>query len=120
MKLLLTWVLHAFALMSVAYVLPGVQVDGFMPALWAALVLGLINTLIKPLFILLTLPITVLTLGLFYFLLNGLMFYWAGALVDGFRVEGLLWATAASLLYSVIAWFLNAAFLAPPVRIERL
>lgn len=120
MRVLASWLLHALALMAVAYLLPGVNVDGFTTALWAALILGLINAIVKPILTLLTLPLTVLTLGLFYFILNGLMFYWAGSIVEGFHVEGVWWAVLASLLYSVVTSFFVSTFLSPPVRIERI
>ncbi|MDH4394155.1 MAG: phage holin family protein [Limnobacter sp.] len=120
MRLLASWLLHAAALMAVAYLLPGVTVDSFTSALWAALILGLINTFIKPILTLLTLPLTVITLGIFYFILNGLMFYWAGSIVDGFRVDGVLWAVLASLLYSLVTSVLMNLLLTPPVKIERL
>lgn len=120
MRLLASWLLHATALVAVAYLLPGVTVDGFTSALWAALILGLINTFIKPILTLLTLPLTVITLGIFYFILNGLMFYWAGSIVDGFSVDGVLWAVLASLLYSVVTSVLMNLLLTPPVKIERL
>ena len=78
MRLLLVWLINALALFALPYVFPWVQVDSFMAALIAALVLGLINTLIRPLLSLLTLPVTVLTLGLFIFVINGLLFWWVG------------------------------------------
>ena len=108
LKLLLSWVLHAVALMGVAYLLPGVVVEGFWAALWAALILGLVNTIVKPVLLILTLPLTVLTLGLFYFILNGLMFYWVGSILEGFQVNGFWWAVLAALLYSLFATFLSS------------
>lgn len=120
MRLLASWLLHAVGLMAVAYLLPGVTVESFTSALWAALILGLINTFIKPILALLTLPLTVLTLGIFYFILNGMMFYWAGAIVDGFIVDGVWWAVLASLLYSLVTSILVNMLLTPPVKIERL
>ena len=118
--LLASWVVHAMALMAVAYVIPGVEVEGFVGALVAALLLGLINSLVRPILTILTLPLTVLTLGLFYFVLNGLLFYWVGNLLEGFYVSGVWAAIFASLLYSFIASILTAAFLRPQVRIERI
>lgn len=120
MNLLISWVLYAVALMAVAYLLPGVTVDGFLSALWAALILGLVNTFVRPVLALLTLPLTVLTLGLFYFVLNGLMFYWVGSVLDGFRVDGFWWAVLAALLYSLIATLLNSLVFQPKVKIERI
>ena len=120
LKLLLSWVLHAVALMGVAYLLPGVVVEGFWAALWAALILGLVNTIVKPVLLILTLPLTVLTLGLFYFILNGLMFYWVGSILEGFQVNGFWWAVLAALLYSLFATFLSSILFQEKVRIERI
>jgi len=75
--------------------------------MWAALVLGLINMLVKPLLILLTLPITIVTLGLFLFVVNALMFWLAGSMLKGFQVNGFWWAVGGALLYSVISGFLT-------------
>ena len=86
MTLLLVWILNAVALLVVAYVLPGIVVASFWSAMWAALVLGLINMLVKPLFVLLTLPITIVTVGLFLFVVNALMFWLAGSILKGFQV----------------------------------
>lgn len=120
LKLLLVWVLHALALMGVAYLLPGVVVHGFVAALWAALLLGLVNTIVRPILTLLTLPLTVLTLGLFLFVLNGLLFYWVGDLLQGFEVNGFWWAVLASLLYSLFSTFLTGVAFQPKVRIDRI
>ena len=107
MTLLLVWILNAVALLVVAYILPGIAVASFWSAMWAALVLGLINMLVKPLFVLLTLPITIVTVGLFLFVINALMFWLAGSLFKGFRVNGFWWAVGGALLYSLISSFLT-------------
>ena len=107
MRLVLLWILNALALLAVPYVLPSVQVASFATALVAALVLGLINAVLRPLFILLTLPVTVLTLGLFILVINGLMFWLAGALISGFHVGGFWPAVLGALLYSVVSWALT-------------
>lgn len=120
MKLLLSWALNAVALMAVAYLLPGVVVEGVWAALWAALILGLVNTVVRPILLILTLPLTVLTLGLFFFILNGLMFYWVGSILDGFHVDGFWWAVLAALLYSLFATFLSSILFQEKVRIERI
>ena len=120
LKLLLSWVLNAVALMVVAYLLPGVVVHGFLSALWAALILGLVNTVVKPVLLILTLPLTVLTLGLFYFILNGLMFYWVGSILDGFQVNGFWWAVLAALLYSLLVTLLSSILFQQKVKIERI
>lgn len=111
MKLLLVWLLNALALFAVAYLVPGVAIASFPSALVAALVLGLVNTLIRPILFVLTLPISVLTLGLFYLVLNGLLFWAVGSLLDGFQVEGLWAGVLGGVLYGLISWLLS--FLIP-------
>ena len=108
MRLLLLWILNAVALLAVTYLLPTIQVAGFGTALVAALVLGFINTLVRPVLAILTLPITVLTLGVFYLVLNGLLFWLASALLSGFQVAGFWSAFLGAILYGVIAWALSA------------
>jgi putative membrane protein len=108
MRLLLLWILNAVALLAVTWLLPSIQVSGFGAALIAALVLGFINTLVRPVLALLTLPITVLTLGIFYLVLNGLLFWLASALLPGFHVEGFWSAVFGAVLYGVITWALSS------------
>ena len=103
MALLLVWILNAVALLIVAYLLPGINVASFGAALIAALVLGLLNTLVKPVLVLLTLPITVVTLGLFLLVLNALVFWFAGSILKGFQVAGFWWALAGAIVYSLIS-----------------
>lgn len=106
--LLLVWILNAVALLGVSYLLSsGIHINGFGSALWAALILGLVNTLIKPVFQLLTLPITIVTLGLFLFVINGLMFWMVGSMLSGFRVDGFWWAVAGAILYTIISGLLT-------------
>jgi len=107
MRLILIWCCNALALLAVAYFLPGVVVDGFGSALVAALVLGFINMLIRPLLILLTLPVTVLSLGLFILVINGLLFWFAGSVLRGFHVTGLWVGMMGALLYSIISYLLS-------------
>jgi putative membrane protein len=107
-RLLLIWLVNALALLALPYVFPWVKVDSFTAALVAALVLGLINTLIRPLLVLLTLPVTILTLGLFIFVLNGLLFWAVGSFVDGFHVSGFWSAVFGAIVYSLISWLLSA------------
>jgi putative membrane protein len=95
-------------LLIVAYVLPGIVVSSFWSAMLAAAVLGLINMLVKPIFILLTLPITIVTLGLFLLVINALMFWLAGSILKGFQVNGFWWAVGGALFYSVISGFLTS------------
>jgi putative membrane protein len=110
MQLLLIWLLNALALLTVAYVLPGIHVDGFTAALVAALILGLINTLLRPLLILLTLPVTVVTLGLFILVINGLLFWFAGSVLKGFEVSGFWTGVLGALLYSIFSSVLAMIF----------
>ncbi len=111
MGLLLVWILNAVALLVVAYLLPGITVASFGSALIAALVLGLLNTLVKPVLVLLTLPITVVTLGLFLLVLNALVFWFAGSILKGFQVAGFWWALAGALIYSLISGLLSRLLL---------
>jgi putative membrane protein len=111
MRLLLVWLINAAALFLLPYILPSIQVTSFVSALIASLVLGLVNTLIRPLLIVLTLPVTVLTLGLFIFVINGLLFWAVGSLVEGFRVAGFWSALIGAIIYSIISWLLAALVL---------
>ncbi len=110
-KLLLAWLINALALLALPYLVASVQVSGFGTALVAALVLGLVNTLIRPLVVLLTLPATILTLGLFIFVINGLLFWAVATFVDGFQVSGFWSAVFGAIVYSIISWF--ASLLVP-------
>ena len=104
MRIILVWIFNAMALIAVAYFLPGIKVDGFPSALVAALVLALVNTLIRPLLVLLTLPITVLTLGFFILLINGFLFWFTGSVLKGFVVDGYWTAVLGAILYSIFSW----------------
>lgn len=107
MTLILVWILNAVALLVVAYLLPGITVASFGSALIAALVLGLLNMLVKPVLVLLTLPITIVTLGLFLIILNALLFWFAGSILKGFQVNGFWWAVIGAILYSIISGLLS-------------
>jgi putative membrane protein len=109
MKLLAKWLLSAMALLAVAHFYSGVVVTSFVAALIAAFVIGLLNTIVRPIFIILTLPLTVITLGLFLFVINALMFYMASGLLEGFKVKGFTAALIGSLLYSVAGMVIEAA-----------
>ncbi|MFY9315347.1 MAG: phage holin family protein [Burkholderiales bacterium] len=111
MKLLLVWLINAAALMAVAYLLPGISVASFVTALVAALVLGLVNAVIRPILIFLTLPATLLTLGLFIFVINGLLFWFVGTFITGFVVSGFWWGVAGAIVYSIVSWALSALLL---------
>ena len=102
MKLILKWLLSAAALLAVAYLYSGVVVTSFTGALLAAAVLGALNAVVRPILVLLTLPVTVVTLGLFLFVINALMFWAAASLVSGLNVRGFSAALIGSLIYSVL------------------
>lgn len=108
-KLIVRWMLLAAALLLVAHLYPGVVVQSFGAAMIAALVLGLFNAVLRPLLVLLTLPVTLLTLGLFLFVINALMFYFAASVLDGFSVRGFGAALIGSLIYSVCGLVIDAA-----------
>ena len=109
MKTLVRWLLLAAALLLVANLYPGVQVHGFGAALIAALVLGLFNALLRPILVLLTLPVTLVTLGLFLFVINALMFYFAASMLEGLHVNGFGAALIGSLIYSLCGVLIDAA-----------
>lgn len=108
MRLLITWLINAAALFALPYLMQSVRVENFTTALIAALVLGLVNVLIKPILVLLTLPVTIVTLGLFILVINGLLFWAVANFVGGFQVAGFWSAVGGALLYSLISWALSA------------
>ena len=109
MKLILKWLLCAAALLAVAHLYAGVQVQSFTSALIAAVVIGLLNTVLRPVLIVLTLPVTLLTLGLFLFVINALMFWAAASLLDGFQVRDFSAALLGSLMDTVAGMVINSA-----------
>lgn len=109
MRLLLRWALLAAALLFVTQLLPGIHVGNYTHALIAALVLGLINLFVRPVLVLLTLPVTVVTLGLFLLVINALTFLLAAHLLPTLRVDGFVWALAGSIVYSLCGSVINAA-----------
>ena len=109
MKLILKWLLSAAALLAVAHLYSGVVVTSFTAALIAAFVIGLLNTIVRPILVLLTLPVTVVTLGLFLFVINALMFWAASSLLDGLQVRNFTAALIGSLLYSLAGMVIEAA-----------
>ena len=109
MTLLIRWLLLACALVLLTQWDLGVQVDNFGAAMWAALVIGLLNAFVRPLLILLTLPVTLLTLGLFLFVINALTFQMASGLLDGFHVTGFWQALLGSVLYSLFGLVIDTA-----------
>jgi putative membrane protein len=111
MTLIVRWFINALALMLVAYLYSGVKVDDIFAALIAALVLGLVNAFIRPLLVLLTFPVTVLTLGLFIFVINAFLFWFVAEVVRGFTVTGFMAALIGSFMFSVVtlltSWLLS-------------
>lgn len=104
MRLLFKFLISVFALLLSAYLIPGIEVSGLYTALIAAFLLGFVNLLIRPLLILLTLPITLLTLGLFIFVINALLFWFVASFVEGFTVTGFLPALFGTLVISAVSW----------------
>jgi putative membrane protein len=111
MRLLLVWLINAAALFALPYLMSSIKVDSIVSALIAALVLGLINTFIRPVLVLLTLPATLLTLGLFIFVINGLLFWFVGSFIEGCHVAGFWSAVVGAIVYSIISWALSALLL---------
>jgi putative membrane protein len=110
-QLVVTWFLNALALFVLPYVIPSIQVESYGTALVAALVLGFINTLIRPILVLLTLPVTLLTLGLFIFVINGLLFWFVGSFIRGFVVGGFWSGVFGAIVYSIVSWLLASLVL---------
>lgn len=104
MGLLIGWLINAIAVMAGSYIIPGVSVDGFITALIVAVILGLVNTFIKPILVILTLPITIVTLGLFLLVINAVVILLVAWLVPGFMVSGFVAAVFFSLLLTIVGW----------------
>lgn len=118
--LVLHLLINALAVLAGAYLLPGVRVDGFWAALLVAVVLGIVNAFVRPIVVLLTLPLTVITLGLFLFVINALMILLVDGLVAGFAVGGFWWALLYSFVVSIVATLLNSlrkTTLGPPPQV---
>ena len=111
LRLIVVWLISALALLTVAYLMPGIELANFTAALVAAVVLGLVNAVIRPILILLTLPATLLTLGLFIFVINGLLFWMVGSWLQGFTVSGFWWGFFGAIVYSIITWALSSVLL---------
>jgi len=107
MATLARWLVNSLILLLITYLIPGIGIESFWTAILAALVLALINALIRPLFVVLTLPITVITLGLFILVINALLFWLASAVVPGFDISSFWAAFLGALLFSVMSWLTN-------------
>lgn len=110
MNIFLRWIVNAAALMIIAYIVPGIEVSGWYSAFIAALVLGLINVFLRPVLLILTLPVNILTLGLFTFVLNGVLFYFASSVVKGFSVSGFGAAFLGALIMTGINILVHSIF----------
>ncbi|MCL1886572.1 MAG: phage holin family protein [Betaproteobacteria bacterium] len=111
MRWTIVWLINTVALFLLPYLMSSITINSFGTALLAALILGLINALIKPVLVLLTLPVTIITLGLFILVINGLMFWLVSNLISGFHVAGFWSAVGGALLYSIISWALSTLLL---------
>ncbi len=118
MTILVRWCINALALLAVAYLYSGVQVDGIIAALAAALVLGLVNAVIRPILILLTLPVTLLSMGLFIFVINAWLFWMVAEVVKGFTVSGFMAALLGSMMYSVISLLVSMVITERKKKVE--
>lgn len=107
MSILIKWLVSALAILVTAYLLPGIHIASFTTALVVAVVLGIINAVVKPVLLILTLPITILTLGLFTLVINAAVIILTSYLVPGFKVDGFWWALLFSMVLSIVNWFLN-------------
>lgn len=108
MSLLARWIINSIALLVTAYFFSGIHISGFASALMAALVLGIVNAIIRPIFILFTLPLNLLTLGLFTLVINGIMLKLAAALVSGFYVQGIFSAIIGAIFLSLISSIMSS------------
>ncbi|GAA4937879.1 phage holin family protein [Algibacter agarivorans] len=108
MNLILRLLLNALAVFALANILTGVSVDGYMSAIIVALVLSILNLLVKPLLVILTLPVTIITLGLFLLVINGLIILLADEFINGFSVDSIWWAILFSILLSILQSFLQS------------
>src|SRR3989344_181167 len=107
MKTITHWFISALAIIITAYILPGVHVSGFVSALIMALVLGIVNSFIRPILLILTLPITIITLGLFLLVLNTLLIMFSAYIVPGIAIDGFLWAFIFGIILAIVSSFLD-------------
>lgn len=105
--LIIRWILLALTLLFTAWLLPGIHLAGFWPALWAALVIGIINVFIRPILMIITIPINIITLGLFTLILNALLLLLVARIVPGFIIDGFLSALLGSIIISIVSVFIN-------------
>jgi putative membrane protein len=115
--ILVRWLVLTAAIIVASYLLEGIQVKGFLSAFFAAAILGVLNAFFRPILIILTLPINILTLGLFTFIINALLLKMASGVISGFDVRGFWAAVFGSIIISVVSWALNS-FISPKGRVE--
>ena len=115
--ILIRWLILTAAIIVASYLLEGIQVKGFFSAFFAAAILGILNAFFRPILIVLTLPINILTLGLFTFIINALLLKMASGVISGFDVRGFWAAVFGSVIISVVSWALNS-FISPKGRVE--
>jgi putative membrane protein len=119
MGLLIRWLILTAAIITASYLLEGIHISSFFSAFFAAAILGVLNALFRPLLIILTLPINILTFGLFTFIINALMLKMASGVIPGFEVHGFWTAVFGALIISFVSWLLNS-FISDRGRIERV
>jgi putative membrane protein len=119
MGILIRWIILTVSIITASYLLEGIHVSGFFSAFLAAAALGILNALFRPILLVLTLPINILTLGVFTFIINALMLKMASGIIPGFEVNGFWTAVIGSLIISVISWLLNS-FISDRGRVERV
>ncbi|HVZ11589.1 MAG TPA: phage holin family protein [Patescibacteria group bacterium] len=107
MSIIISLLVNGVAVFAAGYILPGVHIADFVTAIIVAIILGVINTFIKPILTILTLPLTIITLGLFSLVINAVIILIVAAIVPGFKVDGFLWAVVFSIVLSIISGFLN-------------
>lgn len=110
MQLLISWIILSFAVYIAAYILPGVSVPGIFPTIVTAMFIGIVNTFLRPVLLILTLPVNILTLGLFTFVINALLILLVSVIVPDFKVDSFWWAMAFSIILSLVNGFLSAVF----------
>lgn len=120
MNLLLRLIFNALGLLLIAELVKGIEVEGFYPAIIAAFVLGVLNIIIRPILLILTLPITILTLGLFALVVNGALFWFASSFIEGFKVDNFWYALLGSILMSIVSTIGNRWINQEPVKPDRI
>lgn len=117
--IIIRWLILTFAIMVTSYLLDGIQITGFFSALLAAAILGILNAFFRPILIILTLPINILSLGLFTFIINAVLLMMVSGVISGFNIKGFWYALFGSLLISIVSWLLNS-FISDRGRVERV